>query len=107
LTEFDKIDTLKQSVYLEEFAVGTITAKQLKQKTGEIIKRIKSGERLTLTYRGKPLAIIEPTSDKDKSDLLELKEFQKTWESIESTLDRAKPKFKNWQEATRWIRNRN
>ena len=87
--------------------MGTITAKQLKQRTGEIIKRIKSGERLTLTYRGKPLAIIEPTSDKEKNDLLELKEFQQAWESIESTLDREKPKFKNWQEATRWIRNRN
>ncbi len=87
--------------------MGTITAKQLKQKTGEIIKRIKSGERLTLTYRGKPLAIIEPTAENQKNDLFELKEFQKAWESIESKLDREKPKFINWQEATRWIRNRN
>jgi prevent-host-death family protein len=46
-------------------AMGTITAKQLKQKTGEIIKRIKSGERLTLTYRGKPLAVLEPATDRD------------------------------------------
>ncbi len=44
--------------------MGTITAKQLKQKTGEVIKRIKSGERLTLTYRGKLLAVIEPTTNK-------------------------------------------
>ncbi len=80
--------------------MGTITAKQLKQKTGEIIKRIKSGERLTLTYRGKPLAIIEPTAENQKNDLFELKEFQKAWESIESKLDREKPKFINWQEAT-------
>ena len=43
--------------------MGTITAKQLKQKTGEVIKRIKSGERLTLTYRGKLLAVIEPTTE--------------------------------------------
>jgi prevent-host-death family protein len=49
--------------------MGTITAKQLKQKTGEVIKRIKSGERLTLTYRGKPLAVIEPTTDKDINKL--------------------------------------
>ena len=45
--------------------MGKITAKQLKQKTGEVIKRIKSGERLTLTYRGIPLAVMEPTTDKD------------------------------------------
>ena len=30
--------------------MGTITAKQLKQNAGEIIKRVKSGEHLTLTY---------------------------------------------------------
>jgi len=40
--------------------MGIITAKQLKQKTGEIIKKVKSGERLTVTYRGKPVAIIAP-----------------------------------------------
>jgi len=45
--------------------MGTITAKQLKQKTGEVIRRIKSGERLTLTYRGKPLAVIEPAANNE------------------------------------------
>ena len=49
--------------------MGTITAKQLKQKTGDVIKRIKSGERLTLTYRGKPLAVIEPTTEKNLNKL--------------------------------------
>ena len=56
--------------------MGTITAKQLKQKTGEVIKRIKSGERLTLTYRGKPLAVIEPAKDKD------IKKFNKVSGSV-------------------------
>jgi prevent-host-death family protein len=62
--------------------MGTITAKQLKQKTGEVIKRIKSGERLILTYRGKPLAVIEPAFDKTKKAVDQVKEFQKAWESI-------------------------
>jgi prevent-host-death family protein len=87
--------------------VGTITAKQLKQKTGEVIKRIKSGERLTLTYRGKPLAVIEPATDKDIKKLNKVRDSVKAWERIESTLKSTNPKFENWREATGWVRDRN
>ena len=86
--------------------MGTITAKQLKQKTGDVIKRIKSGERLTLTYRGKPLAVIEPTAEKDLIKLNKVSDSVKAWEKIESTLNSSTPEFKNWQEATDWVRNR-
>jgi len=87
--------------------MGTITAKQLKQKTGEVIKRIKSGERLTLTYRGKPLAVIEPTTDKDVKKLNKVSDSVKAWDSIESTLDSTSPEFNNWREAIGWVRDRN
>jgi prevent-host-death family protein len=86
--------------------MGTITAKQLKQKTGEVIKRIKSGERLTLTYRGKPLAVIEPMSNRTIETVDQVKEFQKAWENIESSLDHTTPEFKDWREATGWVRKR-
>jgi len=87
--------------------MGTITAKQLKQKTGEVIRRIKSGERLTLTYRGKPLAVIEPTTKNDGKMLNQVNESAKAWERIESTLNNTNPKFKNWRKAAGWVRNRN
>jgi len=87
--------------------VGTITAKQLKQKTGEVIKRIKSGERLTLTYRGKPLAVIEPTTDKDIKKSNNVSDSVEAWDRIESSLNSTNPEFKNWREATGWVRNRN
>lgn len=87
--------------------MGTITAKQLKQNTGDVIKRIKSGERLTLTYRGKPLAVIEPAWETESNVVNKVNEATKAWDRIESTLRRSKPEFKNWQEATRWVRNRN
>jgi prevent-host-death family protein len=87
--------------------VGTITAKQLKQKTGEVIKRIKSGERLTLTYRGKPLAVIEPAKDKDIKKFNKVSGSVEAWEKIESTLNSTNPEFKNWREATGWVRDRN
>ena len=86
--------------------MGTITAKQLKLKTGEVIRRIKSGERLTLTYRGKPLAFIEPTANNAIKELNKVAESVKAWERIESTLNSTKPQFKNWREATGWVRNR-
>ncbi len=86
--------------------MGTITAKQLKQKTGEVIKRIKAGERLALTYRGKLLAYIEPAFEKSKKPVDQVKEFQNAWEDIESTLKETKPEFKDWQEATGWVRKR-
>ena len=87
--------------------MGTITAKQLKQKTGDVIKRIKSGERLTLTYRGKPLAVIEPTTENDLNKLNKVSDSVKAWEKIESTLNSTTPEFKNWREASDWVRNRN
>ena len=37
-----------------------IGARELKQHMGEVIERIQRGERLLLTYRGSPTAIITP-----------------------------------------------
>ena len=87
--------------------MGIITAKQLKQKTDEIIKRIKSGERLTLTYRGKPVAIISPSSEKETNELNKMKSFKDAWDDIEASLEKTKPRFNGWKEATEWVRKRN
>jgi prevent-host-death family protein len=86
--------------------MGTVTAKQLKQNTGEIIKRVKSGERVTITYRGKPVAIMAPAGSGETRILRELKPFDEAWTDIEKTLGRTKPAFKGWKEATEWARNR-
>ena len=86
--------------------MGVITAKQLKQKTGDVIKRVKSGERLTLTYRGKPIAIISPQTSDDQLTTQELRSFDEAWLDIETTLRKTKPAFKGWKEAMDWIRNR-
>ena len=86
--------------------MGTVTAKQLKQRTGEIIKRLKSGERFTLTHRGKPVAIIKPSLPEDKSFPPDMRSFDEAWEDIERALEKTKPPFKSWKEATGWARNR-
>jgi len=83
-----------------------ITAKQLKQRTGEVIKKVKSGERLTVTYRGKPVAVIAPPAPEEKKTVEALRPFNDAWRDIEKTLQKTKPEFKDWQEATGWMRNR-
>ena len=86
--------------------MGIITAKQLKQRTGEAIKKVQMGERLTVTYRGKPVAVIAPTTTKETKDLKELRSFNEAWRDIEETLRKREPEFKEWREATGWMRNR-
>jgi prevent-host-death family protein len=86
--------------------MGTITAKQLKQNTGEIIKRVKSGEHLTLTYRGKPIGVIAPPKAEKTTTMEEIRHFDEAWEDIEKTLGDTKPPFKGWKEAVAWARNR-
>jgi len=86
--------------------MGIITAKQLKQKTGEVIRKVRLGEQLTVTYRGKPVAVIAPPKIDDKKPLKELRSFDEAWRDIEETLQNTESKFKGWSEATEWIRNR-
>ena len=86
--------------------MGTVTAKQLKQRTGEVIRRVKSGERLTVTYRGKPVAIISPSTTGETKTLKELRSIDEAWADIEKTLGKTRPGFKGWKEATEWARNR-
>lgn len=86
--------------------MGTISAKQLKQNTGEVIRRVKSGERLTLTYRGKPIAVISPQETVDQEIVKNMKPFEEAWADIELSLEKTKPEFEGWREATAWARNR-
>jgi prevent-host-death family protein len=82
----------------------TVTAKQLKQKTGEIIRRVRSGERLTVTHRGRPVAVMLPPQDENEALLEGLRPFDQAWEEIEASLERTKPEFRNWREAMKWTR---
>ena len=86
--------------------MNTVTAKQLKQKTGDVIRRVRSGERLTITYRGKAVAVIAPPEEEKTEALKKLRSFDEAWRDIEQTLKKTKPGFKGWLEATEWIRNR-
>jgi len=82
----------------------SVTAKQLKQKTGEIIRRVRSGERLTVTYRGRPVAVILPPPAGAADPSEDLRPFDQAWREIEASLEKTEPEFKNWREAMKWAR---
>lgn len=43
-----------------------IKTKDLRSKIGRVIKRIRKGEEVTVTYRGEPVAIMKPVSKGEK-----------------------------------------
>jgi prevent-host-death family protein len=86
--------------------MGIITAKELKQKTGEMMRRVKRGERLTVTYRGTPIAALLPLDQADVGSEPSLRSLEETWGEIDKALEATEPEFKGWQEATAWVRKR-
>ncbi len=44
----------------KEAGVRKVGTRELKQHTGEIIERVRGGERVILTLRGEPVAVISP-----------------------------------------------
>ncbi len=48
----------------DDAAVKTITMHQLRQNSGDVVNQLRKGVRLLLTYRGKPLARLEPVGKK-------------------------------------------
>ncbi len=43
--------------------VGTVTAMELRNHTGRVLQRVAHGERLVVTRRGKPLAVVQPARE--------------------------------------------
>lgn len=86
--------------------MGIITAKQLKLKTGEVLSKVRLGEHITVTYRGKSVAVIAPPRAEDLKPNRELRPFDEAWKDIEESLRKTEPEFRGWREATEWIRKR-
>lgn len=84
----------------------TMTAKELKNHTGEVMRSISKGEKVIVTLRGKPTAVILPIAEENRKVPLEVRAFKDAWEDIESSLKKSEPKFGTWQEALGWSRKR-
>ncbi|MCX5811305.1 MAG: type II toxin-antitoxin system prevent-host-death family antitoxin [Proteobacteria bacterium] len=83
----------------------TVTAKDLKNKTGDAIQAVSRGEKIVVTLRGKPVALISPIN----AEMIEqqsLRDMDVAWDDIGRTLQASKPRFKNVEEAMGWTRKR-
>ena len=83
----------------------SISAKELKNRTGEVLRRVEEGEKVVITKRGKPCAMLSPvTEEQIVSD--GLRSYSEAWEDIEQTLKTTRPRYPTWEEAVRWTRRR-
>ncbi len=73
-------------VYILGASMKTVTAKELRYKTSEILEEAKKGNEVIITLRGKPAAILKPIKEekrefkpvgfgiwKDRTDLKDVK----------------------------------
>ncbi len=59
---------------------------------------------MTVTYRGRPVAVILPPPADGADPSEGLRPFEQAWWEIEASLERTEPEFKNWREAMKWAR---
>lgn len=83
----------------------SVSAKQLKNSTGEVLRRVGSGEKVLVTKRGKPCAVISPVAE-ERPGAVELRPYGDAWEDIEKALRSTKARHKTWEDAIRWSRRR-
>lgn len=81
----------------------SVSAKELKNQTGRVLRRVGSGEKILITRRGKPLALLSPI-DGNRLRPAGLRDYDEAWGDIEKALKTGRPHFKTWQEAMRWSR---
>ena len=82
-----------------------ITARDLKNATGEVVRTLRRGESLLLTFRGKPLGTIEPVGP-DEAPATAVAPFEEAWAEIEAQLQRSTPHFASWEKAEEDSRGR-
>lgn len=84
--------------------MGVISATDLRQKTGDFIRRLRAGEPFVLTYRGRRIGVITPSKE-DRSAATP-GNVDDAWAEVDAALATSKPTFDDWQEATAWVRGR-
>jgi antitoxin (DNA-binding transcriptional repressor) of toxin-antitoxin stability system len=75
-----------------------MTARELKNSTGEVVRTLKRGESILLTFRGKALGTIEPLRP-EGGIVPGILPYGEAWAEIEAQLKRTKPRFASWKEA--------
>ncbi len=74
----------------------TVTAKELKNQTGKVLRRVGAGERVLITKRGKPLAVLSPLEENQLKPP-GVRSYENAWLDIERKLKTTRPHFKTWE----------
>lgn len=85
-------------------ATITMTAKELKNRTGDAFRAIGRGDRVVLTRRGKPAAVMVPLGGAESGP--DLPPFEEAWADIEAALAASPPEFESVERAMAETRNR-
>jgi len=88
-----------------ETAVAFATAKDLRTRTRQLLEMVRAGERLVITFRGRPVAVMSPASD-DSEALDDLRTIDDAWPDIVRTLRKSRPAFPTPEAAMRASRRR-
>lgn len=62
----------------------SVGARELKQHTGEIMERVRGGERVLLTMRGEPFAVISPVNQEAIQEAVQVEAENAERESLEA-----------------------
>jgi prevent-host-death family protein len=82
-----------------------MSARDLKNSTGDVIRSLRRGESILLTFRGKPLGTIAPLRP-DARDVPPIRRYEEAWAAIEAELKRSAPSFATWKDAEDHSRGR-
>ena len=82
-----------------------MTARDLKNSTGEVVRTLRRGGRILLTFRGRPLGTITPVEACDGSAPA-TRSFDDAWAAIDAELQRSTPHFPSWRAAEDQSRGR-
>ena len=76
----------------------SVGARELKQHTGEIVERVRNGERVLLTLRGEPVAVISPVDQRAIEEAIEVEAEKAERESL-GWLAASESSFSFWDNA--------
>jgi len=84
----------------------SVTAKDLKNHTGAILRRVRAGATLAVTNRGHCVAVISPASMAAAGKAALGRTDSEAWAEIRATLAATAPQHADWREAIRRARGR-
>jgi prevent-host-death family protein len=86
--------------------MSSVTSKELKNHTGEVLQRVRRGERVTVTRRGRPIAVILSIDDPATRALDGPRDYPTAWDDLTETLRESEAAYGSWEEAMDATRRR-